>query len=69
MKTHPRFSFKVRRYLAIPLFLLLACAPALYLPGRFPEEKWKSEMDSMRTKVTITDREENLILQYLFAGK
>ena len=39
------------------------------LPKQFTTEKWRVEMDSMRSKVTITDLEEKLILDYLLAGK
>ncbi|MBE0647956.1 MAG: hypothetical protein IH596_09245 [Bacteroidales bacterium] len=41
----------------------------LYLPKQFTVEKWNTEMDSMRTKTTITDLEEKQILDYLLAGK
>lgn len=41
----------------------------LYLPNRFTVDKWEAEMVIMRTKVTITDRDEELILKYLLTGK
>lgn len=92
------------RYFIIPLFLFLACAPALYiptadqaaeagitleelqrgrqlyidncgschmlyLPKQFTAEHWKNEIDSMRTRVSITEREKQLIVDYLLSGR
>mgnify|MGYP002641113957 FL=1 len=41
----------------------------LYLPKQFSAERWRLEMDTMRTKVAITDLEEKQIMDYLMAGK
>lgn len=41
----------------------------LYLPSRFSVEKWRVEMEAMRSRVTLNDEESTQILVYLLAGK
>ena len=41
----------------------------LHLPKEFSETIWRNNLDSMKIKAKITDREKQLILDYLISGK
>ena len=41
----------------------------LYLPNKFTEPEWRKSMESMKAKVSFTEQEEQLMLDYLLAGR
>lgn len=41
----------------------------LYLPNQFSHYIWRQEVDEMQPRTRLSDREKQLILNYILAGK